>query len=492
MPMKIPKSTKVKALLETLLRGASVTNSERDFGNSGDAEQLSHSNFRRRLVQDTFNYFLSKVVPGLMGFLSVLVFVRLVGVEQYGRYALVFAFVMASVSGLAGWLSQGILRFQSQWREPVEAENFLRSAVMGTILSVAVGEIVLAIAIPAFGVQRGWPLLISLAFFGVLLVYTVTRARFQASLRSATVLRFETVRSIGGFVIPVVLIWITHSRDYLLLLLGLALGYLLPLFGPIFSRTKTHVVSAHAWRTRWLGGEEKRILRQVWGYGWPVALWLLCQQGLVVSDRYFIQRFLGYSAAGVYSSMYDTIVRSFSLIFVPITLAVHPLVMNRWNKGERSDALLVISTAFRYQLLLSVPVCATLYFLAPTVSRLILGREVPEATTVVLPLALGGILWQLAGLAHKPLEILCQTRRMLLAIFASIFINVAGNIIFIPRFGYRAPACLTVASSLAYLLMLFLLTSRVDLRRAVSSSQLQGPAATVPETTRGLQVSPND
>src|SRR6266704_4124820 len=103
---------------------------------------------RGKLFRDAFNYLLSKVVPGLMGLLSVLVFLRLVGYEQYGRYSVVFAFVMAWASGMAGWLSQGILRFQSQWREPGEAENFLRSAVAGTILSVAIGGLAVGIAMP--------------------------------------------------------------------------------------------------------------------------------------------------------------------------------------------------------------------------------------------------------------------------------------------------------------------------------------------------------
>ena len=470
MLMKAPKSTKVKALLETLLRGASGTNSERDFGNSGDAEHVSHSNFRRRLVQDAFNYFLSKVVPGLIGFLSVLVFVRLVGVEQYGRYAIVFAFVMASASGLAGWLSQGILRFQSQWREPVEAENFLRSAVMGTILSVAVGEIVLAIAIPAFGVQRGWSLLISLAFFGVLLVYTVTRARFQASLRSATVLRFETVRSIGGFIIPVALIWATHSRDYRLLLLGLALGYLLPLFEPIFSRTKTRMASAPGWRSN-LSGVQSHVLVELWRFGWPVALWLFCQQSLLFSDRFFVQKFSGYSDAGIYSSMFDVVVRSFSLLFMPITLAVHPLVMNRWNAGSCRHALKAIRSGVKYQLMLFVPFVVCLTVFAPWVSRLVLGRTNPEAAALVLPLALGGFLWQICLLAHKPLEILCQTKRMLAGMLVALTINVAGNWLLVPRYGYLASAYLTVASSAAYLFLLLILTPMQELRKAVATDQ---------------------
>ena len=203
---------------------------------------------RGKLFRDAFNYFLSKVVPGLMGLLSVLVFVRLVGYEQYGRYAVVFAFVMAWASGMAGWLSQGILRFQSRWREPQETENFLRSAVAGTILSAAIGGLAVGIAMPAFGMQKGWALLISLGLLGALVVYTVAIARFQASLLSAKVLRFEAVRSVGCFLIPVALLWVTRSRDYRLLLLGIALGYSLPLAGPIFSRAKDDTEARHGWR----------------------------------------------------------------------------------------------------------------------------------------------------------------------------------------------------------------------------------------------------
>jgi O-antigen/teichoic acid export membrane protein len=466
MPMKMPTRGKIKALLETLMEGVSGANLERDLKDLPDAKRSADGHFRGRLVQDAFNYFLSKVVPGMMGFLSVLVFVRLVGVEQYGRYAVLFAFVMASASGFAGWLSQGILRFQSQSRNPTEEESFLRSAVTGTILSVVAGEIVLAVAIPAFGVQTGWPLLISLAFFAVLLVYAVTLARFQASLRSSTVLRFEAVRSIGGFAIPVALMWATHSRDYRLLLLGIALGYLLPQFESVFSRAKAHVVSARRTQPS-LSGVQSKVLIELWRFGWPVALWMLCQQSMLVSDRFFVQKFVGYSDAGIYSSMFDTVVRSFSLLFMPITLAVHPLVMNRWNAGSRRHALQAIRSGVKYQILMFVPIVVCLTAFAPWMSRLVLGRSNAEAAAIVLPLALGGFLWQICLLAHKPLEILCQTTRMLAGILVALAINVAGNWLLVPKYGYMASAYLTVASSAAYLLLLLALTPTRELREAV-------------------------
>ena len=209
----------IRAFLRALMNGAFAGDSDRGSGSPGGNGRGPVESFRRKLIQDAFNYFLSKIIPGLMGFLSVLVFVRIVGVEQYGRYAVVFAFVMAWASGLAGWLSQGILRFQSLWRERGEAANFLRSAIAGTLFSVTIGAIAVGVAMPALGMQGGWPLLISLGLLGVLIVYTVAIARFQASLRSAKVLRFEAARSVGCFAVPVALLWMTGSRDYRLLLL---------------------------------------------------------------------------------------------------------------------------------------------------------------------------------------------------------------------------------------------------------------------------------
>jgi len=460
----------IKVSLGTLVDGALGRNGDRVSGNSSGNAHRSAASFRGALVQDAFNYFLSKIVPGLMGFLSVLVFVRMVGVEQYGRYAVVFAFVMAWASGLAGWLSQGILRFQSRWREPAEAANFLRSAKAGTVLSAVIGAIAVAVAMPAFGVQKGWPLLISWGLLGALIVYTVTIARFQASLRSAKVLRFEAVRSVGCFVIPVALLWVMGSRDYRLLLLGIALGYSLPLFGPVFSRTKEHVGAGDGGHPE-LSSTHRKILGEIWRFGWPVALWMLCLQSLVVSDRYFLQKFSGFSEAGVYASMYDVIVRSFSLLFMPITLAVHPLIMNHWNAGNRKHALHAIRAGVKYQILMFIPIGICLAALAPWVSRVVLGKTNSGAVEIVLPLAVGGFLWQVCLLSHKPLEILCQTRRMLAGMLVALATNIGGNWLLVPRYGYRASAYLTVASSTVYLLSLLVLTPTAELRRASGSDQ---------------------
>jgi O-antigen/teichoic acid export membrane protein len=427
---------------------------------------------KTKLVGDTFNYFLSKVVPGLMGLLSVATFVRMVGYEQYGRYAVAFATVTAFSAGVAGWLSQSILRFHSRHHGTAEAESFNRAADAGLLVSAVLGGIALGLALWLSRTHSAAMVAVSVGLYAAMLVYTFEMTRLQAVLDSRGVVRMETTRAIGAFVIPLVLILAISQRHYTLLLLGILGGYLIPLVARAFDGSGRRAIMI--FHRPLLDEQERGYLRSLWSYGWPVALWLFSQQSLVVSDRYFIQRFWGYSAAGVYASMYDVVVRSFSLLFVPITLAVHTALMHNWNTGSRHLTRRIISQAIKFESLLFLPVAAVLFLGAGWASRLVLGHGNPEAASIVLPLAIGGFLWQLALLAHKPLEILCQTKRMLAGGLVALAVNVVGNYFLVPRFGYRAAAYLSVASSLIYLLMLLVLIPRETFQEAIVSGEAGG------------------
>lgn len=441
---------------------------------SGDSVLSEMPELKSKLILDSVNYLLGKLVPGLMGFLSVFVFVRLLGYEGYGRYAVVFAVVMASSSGMAAWLGQGILRFQSLSKDSYLASRFSTAVSLGTLLSLVFGMAGLASAFLLSHAQHGSTVLISVILFGGVLLYTLTIAQFQAKLDSRAVLRFEIIRSIAVFAVPALLMLVGRFRDYRVLLLGVAAGYL----SPLLSRISFFKPGA---RARWLdamsgSSEEWKVLRKVWSFGWPVAIWMLCQQGLLVSDRLFIQRYSGYADAGIYSSMYDVIVRSFSLLFMPVTLAVHPLVMNRWNAGKPKHAVKAIRSAVKYQLLMFLPIGAALVAVGPWVSHVVLGKPIHGAAQIVMPLALSGFLWQTSLLAHKPLEMLCETKRMLVGMLVALTINVLGNWLLVPIYSYKASAYLAVASSLTYLLSVFVLTPRAKFVAALKAEAIIAPS----------------
>jgi O-antigen/teichoic acid export membrane protein len=169
---------------------------------------------RSALFSDSLSYFGSKVVPGFMGLISVPVFIRVIGLDQYGRFAVIVPFLMAVAGASSGWLAQGILRFHPGATVPQDCLlTFDRAVKRATIASVIVTSVVLAAVLDRL--QYPFPtLLVSLAFCLALLVYTVGLSKFQAQLWPRSVLRREIVRSAGGFVFPLVLIALTGRRQF--------------------------------------------------------------------------------------------------------------------------------------------------------------------------------------------------------------------------------------------------------------------------------------
>jgi O-antigen/teichoic acid export membrane protein len=421
---------------------------------------------KKKLILDSFNYFLSKAIPGIMGLFSVLAFVRLVGTAEYGRYSVLFAIVTACTAGLSGWLPQGILRFFSMSHTEPDATRFKSATLIGSLLSILVGTFVLGIAL-WFERQPFWSGILGVLLLSAGMLYSVFLIELQAMLKSRSVASVEAVRSISCFAVPICIIFLTGKRSASALLTGVLVGYILPL---LIARWKEHdrthflraALSNHSRK------DELRVLRTIWTYGWPVGIWSMCLTLQSAIDRYFIQRYSGDANAGSYAAMYDVIVRSFSLLCFPLVMSSNSLVMERWNKGDRRSAVSLVESSFKYQIAISLLFFSALALLAPQVSHLVLGDKYGSTPSLVLPLAGGGFLWQLSYLVHKPLELMCLTKRMLIAMIIALAVSVAGNYIFIPIYGYAAAAYVAIAAPVAYLLAAIVLTPLAEFRREIS------------------------
>jgi O-antigen/teichoic acid export membrane protein len=421
---------------------------------------------RSKLIRDSFNYFLSKAIPGLMGLLSVLVFVRLVGNAEYGRYSVLFAIVTACTAGLSGWLPQGILRYFSMSQTELEAARFKSATLLGSVLSILVGALVLGVAL---WMQRQ-PLRDSL--LGVMLLaggmlYGVFLIERQAMLHSGSVALLEALRTISSFALPVCVVLLAGRKTAEVLLAGALAGYVVPLL-VAHGKNQARNTILHGSLRRLAWQKEVGVLRTIWAYGWPVGVWSMCLTSQSAIDRYFIQRYAGSANAGSYAALYDVIVRSFSLLCFPLVMSSNSLVMERWNNGDREGAVSLIRSSLKYQIAISLLFFLALSFLTGPVSQLILGSKSELNSSLVLPLAIGGFLWQIAYLVHKPLELMCLTKRMLMGMMLALALSVAGNCAFIPIYGYPAAAYVAIAAPLTYLLAAACLTPWSEFRRAAS------------------------
>lgn len=390
----------------------------------------------RELLRDTLLYIVAKAVPGLIGLISVVVFVRLLGVEQFGLFSLLGSTAMMWSTFSSSWMTQGILRHCTA---PEAFDHPLwRQLLRGAGFAVALGSLGVILNLCLLDPKPDW---ISAILTWLLVVVTVLQTLavtlWQAKLQPPKVLVLELVRTVAGFAICLVLV-VAISATPAALLLGTSLGYALGIRWPAPAGAGT----ASATTVR---------LGTLWHYGWPLSIWLGIQTAFPWLDRLAISLTLGLEATGTFASLSDIVTRSFSLLIFPLTLAVHPRITARWNEGHPDAAQHLLRFAAWVSLLACILLVGAYYLGRFHLVEWLLPPAQRDTGMAAVPwLALAGAIWQIALLAHKPLELRSQTRIMLVCVLFSLGVKLALNWFAIPVWGLRGAAGATFAAGLTY------------------------------------------
>ena len=87
-------------------------------------------------------------------------------------------------------------------------------------------------------------------------------------------------------------------------------------------------------------------------------------------------------------------------------------------------------------------------------------KAIPQVSNqnkeLILPLLFSGFLWQLSFITHKMLELKEKTLVMVIALLPSLFINIIGNSVYLPKIGQIATANTALLSALTYCIITFL------------------------------------
>lgn len=394
------------------------------------------------MIVDTIVYALAKAVPGLMGLASVVVFLRIVDAGSYGTYALLSSIVGVWAAFSAGWFYQGMLRFGDEWL--VDKAAFGSVVFRGSCVTAGIFCLFCGPHLIGSGQARSVSVLFFSLCLGVLIVaQTILLSALQTTLQPKRILVVELVRSIACFGGAAILVYITPDK-VAGLLAGTALGYSMSFFGAAPSR-------------RWLRAvcEKNRPavvmhLRKAWIYGWPLSLWFAVQLLIPLIDRAMIANQYSLERTGRFSALSDVLTRCFSLAIFPITQAVYPRLARLTNDNKATEVWLLLKRAALFLVLAGGIVLPPIYFCRNLIVRFTLHFDGATYAGLVFPLALGGFVWQVALLAHKPLELGNRTLVMFWLMVLSVFLKTVGNIWALPRYGEMGAAFATLAAGLLY------------------------------------------
>ena len=408
------------------------------------------------LIADSFKYALTKALPGIMGFFSVIIIVKIVGPEEYGKYSILLSFILTLSAFCVGWLNQALLRYYPGYNSTQELENH---AMIALVISVIIGvSILLAISLLIRNnILSFVQIPLSIGLFVAVSLFQFLSSIYRAQLRPNTVIIITSVQSILALLIPLFFIY-NFSPKVKYIILGLTIAYIIPTLGKVLS--KLFVWKNFLIFTSIVNQESKALLLDLFRFGWPLSIWITINLSLSFFDRSFIKYYYSFDQTGIYASIYDLVIRFFSIILFPITIAMHPRIMKLWNNEDHKNAIYLWKYAMKMQIVAFAGIITFgVLFYENIISLLTwVFNDLDPNYFYLLPyLAVGGFIWQFALLIHKPLELLKKTHLMLIAMILSLIVNLTGNILFLPKWGLIATAYTYIVSGTVYILFSFYL-----------------------------------
>jgi O-antigen/teichoic acid export membrane protein len=403
-----------------------------------------------KLGRDVLNYFPADFIPAVITVLSVIIFTRIFDPSAYGIYAIAIAATSIIATLLVAWIQQSILRFLPEYDRRGESGRFIRN-VMALIFAILLILLPISLGIYVYFSEK-FINLRTLYLVCVLLVITEVIFRnfitiFQASLSSRRYMKYTILASILKLSLALIYV-VLIERNIVGLVLAASIAQFL-LFFPM--GREIHIGKS----LRVKGAILDRVfLRKFFQYGIPMIGWFLGLQILNIADRFIIQFFRGSHEVGIYSPNYSLVTGGVGLIFGPLILAAHPLIVNAWEKGLGNDIKFLISAISRYFILIAFPLIVYFSIYSKYIISILLGESYREGYIIIPIVIVGVALWNFSLYGQKGLELAKKTGILSLVVIICAVFNIFLNIILVPLYGYLGAA---ISTLLSYLLNAFLI-----------------------------------
>jgi O-antigen/teichoic acid export membrane protein len=390
------------------------------------------------------------IISGILSFLLIPIIVQLCGKEVYGTYSLIFNSLSVTGMFCYAWVGQSYIRFYSQKKNQLSSVSnklLKKSLVIGFCFFV-----ILSLIITTTSIVELVYFMPTFFLFGYYCFYVLV---FQAKQKASLIMMCEILRTSINIIVAMILLNVFGTKHSIeILAIALFSSYLVPLIILHLKNKEKHTVLNEL--------EIKAITKQIISFGIPIAFFLSGSLALSVNDRFIISKLVNKESAGTYSAIYDMINKGIIAIFSPILMTFYPIIANLYNNNNDEQAIKKINKLILFELGLMTSGFIVLVFVCPYLLELIFKQKVDDHLQKVTYLIFIGVcLWQIAMLAHKPLELKQKTKFMAFAVFAAFIINASANYFFLKNStDLIIPAITTIVGSVVYITIVLYLSNK--------------------------------
>ncbi len=385
-----------------------------------------------------WGYLPANIVQGVVGFLTIVLFTRLLEPAEFGLYALAFSIVTLAHVGVFSWLEAAMARF---WAAETPGDGLRGHFASLYRVAFALSAGFLALAALALWLWPGAPLFrialaAGLAGVPVRCLVKLGQERYRAAGEIGKAAGLDMATTAGGLVIGVGFALGGAGGAAPLLGLGLAPLLALPFVLPGELREARG------------GRVEPDRVRSYARYGYPIAASLALTVVLASTDRFLLAAFMDEAAVGAYHAGYSIANRTLDVLFLWLGSAGQPALVMALERGGAGRLKVAAREQLSTFLLIGLPAAAGVALVARPLAEVLIGEELRVAAASITPwIALSALLYGLTAYYFgQAFTLGRRTKHLLAAMALPAAANVVLNLILVPRFGLMGAAWATAAS----------------------------------------------
>lgn len=399
-----------------------------------------------------WGYLPANIVQGVVGFLSIILFTRLLSPDDFGRYALAFSVMTLAHVAVFSWLEAAMARFWAAQAPGAAHGHFAslyRTAFALSMLFLVVTGLVVWVwpGDPLFKMA----LAAGLAGAPARCLIKLGQERYRAAGEVGKAAGLDIGVAIGGLVVGVGFALVGAGGAAPLLGIGLAPLAALPF-----------VLPGELKQARGGAFESDRV-RSYAVYGYPIAASLALTVVLSSTDRFLLAAFMDEAAVGAYHASYSIANRTLDVLFLWLGSAGQPALVMALERGGLDRLKEAAREQLSTFLLIGLPAAAGVALVARPLAEVLIGEDLRAAAASVTPwIALSALLFGLTAYYFgQAFTLGKKTKRLLVAMAIPAGLNVVLNLILVPRFGLMGAAWATAASFAAGMIATMLIGRRV-------------------------------
>ena len=374
----------------------------------------------------------------VVSFGTIVVLTRLLGSEEFGRYALAVITMQFTHMALFTWLEAAMARFQARAEREGDVNSHLKTIYVAAAICAVIGYAFLMLLLFALPIDPAMKSLLVVAFTSttVQIFFNLGMEAHKAAHRIKRYSATYSFQHLTSFTIGILLILVTPLRE------------VAPFIGILVALFATLSIDMPFMVKRMKGGEIQRAKTKTYfNYGMPICISLLLAYMLNSADMYLIAYFMGEASAGQYNAGYNLSNRSLEMMFVWISMAATPIAVTLMEKEGVEKSAEIMRDYGALLLWIALP-AATGIALVSKEFGFILGESVRDQAVTVMPLiAFAGVLNGLISYyAQRAFMLSGRSGMFVWAMIPPVIINIGLNILWIPQYGLLGAVYATLVS----------------------------------------------